>query len=62
MTPEEFIAWRKAAGLTQITAAEALELGRTTVQDYEKGKYPIPRTVALACAAIYHNIGEWKPQ
>lgn len=59
MTPEQLKSWRKALGLSQQSASEALGIGRRTVQDYEKGVYQIPRTVALACAALYHRINEY---
>lgn len=64
MTPEQFRAWRNTQGFTLETAAEALGLGRATLQLYERGRrfetdeqgdaaeVEIPRHVALACAAI----------
>jgi len=59
MTPENFKHWRKKNGLTQQQAADALGLIRLTVTNYERGtrlgsgsEIKIPRTVALACAAI----------
>lgn len=64
MTPTEFRDWRKRLGLSQARAAEALGLGRSTVEQYDSGKrrdrdepVKIPRTVALACAAIEAGLG-----
>jgi transcriptional regulator with XRE-family HTH domain len=64
MTPQGFKAFRKVMGWTQAKAAEALGLSRGTIENYEKGTRaagkpsPIPHTVELACAALYHNLGE----
>ncbi|MEO0498973.1 MAG: helix-turn-helix transcriptional regulator [Pseudomonadota bacterium] len=66
MTPQEFQDWRKAMNLTQEAAAEALDLSRATIKMYEAGKRPgkdarpvaIPRTVALACAALACGLEE----
>jgi DNA-binding XRE family transcriptional regulator len=60
MTPESFLAWRNDVGLSQKAAAEQLGLGRRTVQDYEAGRYPVPRSVALACSAIFHRLEPWE--
>ncbi len=50
-----FIAWRKRLGLTAIAAARALGSSRNTVDGYENGRH-IPRSIALACAAIEAKI------
>lgn len=65
MTPEQFRAWRAAQGLTQAQAAAKLGLSVSTIKTYDHGflrrrdassgdlvEVEIPRTVALACAAI----------
>jgi len=59
MKPEDFKCWRKKNGLTQQQAADALGLIRITVTNYERGsrlgsgsEIKIPRSIALACAAI----------
>ncbi len=65
MTPSAFRAWRRAQGLTQAKAAVELGVALLTIKRWEKGERPwkpdkhgkptpleIPRTVALACAAI----------
>ncbi|PWC81263.1 hypothetical protein TSH64_01070 [Azospirillum sp. TSH64] len=52
MTGADFLAWRKAQGMTQGDAGDRLGVTRRTVQLYEAGEQPIPRTVALACRAI----------
>ena len=51
MTPATFHAWRKRLSFTQAEAAASLGMGLRMVQKYEAGA-PIPRVVALACAAI----------
>lgn len=57
MQPSAFRDWRKALGLSQKEAAEALGLKRRVVQYYEKGERDgepvmIPKTVRLACFAL----------
>lgn len=37
MTPDEFKAWRQAAGFSQTEAAEALGISRGSVENYERG-------------------------
>lgn len=57
MRPSDFKRWRKALGLSQKQAADALGLKRRMVQYYEKGerdgeKVAVPKTVRLACWAL----------
>jgi transcriptional regulator with XRE-family HTH domain len=63
MTPESLRAWRERMRWSQANAADALGLSAVGYRDYEKGKplkgakpRSIPKTVALACAAITHRI------
>jgi len=66
MTPQEFKAWREAMGFTQQAAADAIGVSIQSVRLYEKGVRPgadprpveIPKTVALACAAIAYGMSE----
>lgn len=67
MTPAEFRSWRKSLGLSQKGAADALGVSKSSVELYEAGMrrgndprpVKIPRTVALACAAVWHKIETW---
>jgi transcriptional regulator with XRE-family HTH domain len=59
MSPAEFRAWRKHMGWSQQEAADALDLGKSSVELYERGSrrddnrpVVIPKTVELACAAL----------
>ena len=58
MSPERerlaqaFTAWRTRNFDTQIAAGEALERGRRTIQEYERGEKDIPLYVRLAASAI----------
>jgi transcriptional regulator with XRE-family HTH domain len=59
MSPHRFRQWRDTLGLTQSEAAKALGIGLSTLQLYERGRrfddnrpVEIPRTVAMACAAL----------
>lgn len=55
MDATTFIAWQKRLGLTAKAAAQALGCSRITVDGYGEGRR-IPRSVALACAAIEAKI------
>lgn len=52
ITPAQAVAARKAAGLTQREAAEALEVSRTTMQNYERGTTAMPKTAYAALVRI----------
>ncbi len=52
MTCDQFLAWRKRLRFTQAKAALLLGLSKSTIERYESGFLEIPRSVALACAAI----------
>lgn len=55
MTAQDFIDWRERLGFNRTDAAEALGLGRNQPQRYEEGQ-PIPKYIALACAALAHGL------
>lgn len=64
MTPGEFKAWRKALGLSQKKAADALGLKNRIVQYYEKGerdgdRVKIPKHVRLACYALSIGVHDY---
>jgi len=59
MTNEQFKAWRKKMNFTLQQAADALGLYARTISNYERGaryedgrEVKIPRSIALACAAV----------
>lgn len=64
MTPQSLRAWRARMRWSKVTAADELGLSTAGYFAYETGKpvsgktepRPIPKTVALACAAITHRI------
>lgn len=58
MTPNEFQAWLAAMKISGAEAARLLDVTPNTITRYRrKGA---PRSVGLACAALFHRIGEWK--
>lgn len=66
MTSEAFNAWMDAMGFTtREQAAEALGVSVDTIKHYRTGHRgdgkPVvySRTVALACAALYHRLKPW---
>ena len=56
MTGKELRAWRTNKRLTQQRLARLLEITSRTIIDYENGKRPIPRLVALAVRALDEEI------
>jgi DNA-binding XRE family transcriptional regulator len=56
MTANHFAAFRARMGWTKVQLAEALEIDRRTAARYEAGEAPIPRHVALACAALAQGL------
>ena len=56
MTSATLIAWRKRLALSQDAAAKALGCGRRSIQQWEAGMHPVPRYIALACAAVAMGI------
>jgi len=67
MTPTDLTAWRQRLGLTKGQAAAALGVSYSMFRYYEAGKredgraVEIPRTVALACAAVAYDLPPWRP-
>ena len=65
MTPADLEAWRIAmAGQigrkpTKKAVCDALDLSETQWRKYERGDMPIPRKIALACAALIRGIKPW---
>ena len=67
MTPADLEAWRVAMASqidgkpTQdaVCDKDILDISTTTYRSYKRGKHPIPRTVALACAALIRGIKPW---
>lgn len=65
MNSQDFRDWLKASGLKQTQAAEALGMSIKAVNQYATGKRPdgrevvYPRSVALACSAVYHRLKPW---
>jgi DNA-binding XRE family transcriptional regulator len=52
MTPASLTAWRARLKWTKVRAAKELGISRQSYADYEAGLRPIPRVVAIACAAL----------
>lgn len=59
MTAGTLKMWRAVLRLSQAEAAEKLGISMRQYQNYEWEKAGIPRTVALACSAVFANLGEW---
>jgi transcriptional regulator with XRE-family HTH domain len=59
MSPQDFIAWRKALGMRSAEAARRLGVSPNTVTAYEKGRSEIPLYISLACSAIALSVPPW---
>lgn len=55
MTSTSFVAFRERMGWTKSTMADELQIDRRTERKYETGA-PIPRHIALACAALAQGV------
>lgn len=56
MTAEALSAWRSRLDLTQAAAADAIGCGRRSWQMWETGQSPVPKYIALACAAVAKGV------
>jgi transcriptional regulator with XRE-family HTH domain len=56
MTADELKKWRAKLGLSQLNAASLIGISRRGYQIYEGGSRPVPRTVALAVAAVQFDL------
>jgi transcriptional regulator with XRE-family HTH domain len=52
MTADDFRAWRKLLGMTQVRAAAALSVTERSIKYYESGTHRITPRVAMQCAMI----------
>mgnify|MGYP000967666028 CR=1 FL=1 len=58
MTANSLTEWMARLGYNKSGAAAALGIARNTLDGYLAGKQPIPRAIALACAALSLGIPE----
>ena len=56
MTPASLTAWMDRLKLNKLEAASALGIARSTLDRYLAGDVAIPKSIALACAAIAHGL------
>lgn len=56
MTAAELLKWRQRLGISQIKAAELIGCSRRGYQMWESGKSDIPKSIALAIAAIQFDL------
>lgn len=54
--PADLKAWRERHRLSIRAAAEAIGVAPGSIVNWEAGKYPIPKHIALACAAYSHGL------
>lgn len=52
MTAADFIELHERLGVSRAALCERLGIAPNTATAYARGRRPIPRTVALACAAL----------
>jgi hypothetical protein len=58
MTATEFQAWLAALKISGAEAARLLDVTPNTITRYRR--HGAPKVVGLACAALFHRLGEWK--
>lgn len=59
MTPADLAHWRDTIGISRAEACRRLGIAPNTWTAYEKGRVPVPRLVALACAALIRGLEPW---
>ena len=52
MTAEQFRELRAALRMSQVVFGDAIGITAVTVSNYETGKYPVSKTVAMACSEL----------
>lgn len=56
MTPDDFTALHQRLGMSRAALCRELGIAPNTGTAYALGRQPIPRYIALACAAIAFNL------
>ena len=56
MKPADFIALQQRLGVSRSELCRRLGLHPNTGANYASGRYPIPRYIALACAALVYGL------
>lgn len=56
MTPASLAAWMERLHFNKVQASAELGIARSTLDRYLDGSVTIPRSIALACAAIAHGL------
>lgn len=60
MTADDFRLWIETLGISNAEASRRLGLAPNTITAYTKGRWPVPRHVALACAAVSAGLEPWQ--
>jgi hypothetical protein len=58
MTASEFQEWLKAMQISGAEAGRLLGVNANTITRYRRTG--TPKSVGLACTALFHRLGEWK--
>lgn len=58
MTAQEFNGWLQAMRITAAEAGRLLGVTPNTITRYKRQGGP--KSIGLACAALYHRLEEWK--
>ena len=61
MTPEYFVAWRKALGFTQDSLSARIKVNKFTITRWEIGARGFPPYIGLLMAAVEHDLKDVTP-
>ena len=59
MTPYELTQWREYMRWNKTRAASEIGIAINSMGNYEAGRAPVPRYVALACMALANRLPPW---
>lgn len=59
MTPTDLTNWRNTLGISRAEACRRLGISPNYWTKLQEGRVPIPRYIALACAALVRGIAPW---
>ena len=61
LSPDDIRTFRKTAGYSQASLAEAMGISKRAIESWEGGAREPPAYLALLFAALNHGLEPWRP-